>query len=320
MNDIQIITFSHPRTYFDPILQFAMMMSKNIFIFAQTVVLISLPVIFSEKYQYYLFENFEMTKDCFIKEQGINKALQINRQNLHHKIDTLNQRIYIDQQPSSTIGSNTQKRYTQNFHDKLKFTWRLIYNRYQFRKLSVWSNFHSLYHKVKDNFNFFFDFQKVYQRSTQEIMDGALKGLVMLQETYEQDIKDFSKGHLHIKHKNTIERTSRNIDSLQPDDLAAMSTLAFEYYKWYDNSLTYLKEALKSYYSLSHEQRREMPTEDFEKSLLTMKKHYTSYHNQLLQKKDNILGESWKLYPYPVDKGLRIYLLRYRISSINIFK
>ena len=290
------------------------MMSKNIFIFAKTVVLISLlPVIISEKYQYYLFENFEMTKDCFVKEQGINKALQINRQNLLHKMDALSQRIYIDQEPSSIIGSNTHKLYSQNFHDKLEFTLRLMYNRYQFRTLSVWSNFHSLYIKVKDNFNFLFDFEKVYQRSTQEIMDGSLKGLVMLQETYEQDIRDFSKGHLHLKNKNTIERTSRNIDSLQPDDLAAMSTLAFDDYKWYDNSLTYLRAALESYYSLSYEQRREMPTEDFEKTLLWMKKHYTSYHNQLLQKKDNILGESWKLYPYPVDTGLRVYLLCYRI-------
>ena len=290
------------------------MMSKNIFIFAKTVVLISLlPVIISEKYQYYLFENFEMTKDCFVKEQGINKALQMNRQNLLHKMDALSQRIYIDQEPSSIIGSNTQKLYSQNFHDKLEFTLRLMYNRYQFRTLSVWSNFHSLYIKVKDNFNFLFDFEKVYQRSTQEIMDGSLKGLVMLQETYEQDIKDFSKGHLHLKNKNTIERTSRNIDSLQPDDLAAMSTLAFDDYKWYDNSLTYLRAALESYYSLSYEQRREMPTEDFEKTLLWMKKHYTSYHNQLLQKKDNILGESWKLYPYPVDTGLLVYLLLYRI-------
>ena len=281
------------------------MMSKSIFIFAKTVVLISLlPVIISEKYQYYLFENFEMTKNCFVKEQGINKALQINRQNLHHKMDALSQRIYIDQAPSSAIGFNSQKLYSQNFHDKLKFTLRLMYNRYQFRTLSVWSNFHSLYIKVKDNFNFLFDFEKVYQRSTQEIMDGSLKGLVMLQETYEQDIRDFSKGHLHLKNKNTIDRTSRNIDSLQPVDLAAMSTLAFDDYKWYDNSLTYLREALESYYSLSNDQRREMPTEDFEESLLMMKKHYASYHNQLLQKKDNILGDSWKLYPYSVNKGL----------------
>ena len=279
------------------------MMGKNIFIFAQTIVLISLPVIISEKYEYYLFENFEMTKDCFIKEQGINKALQINRQNLYHKMDALSHRIYINQEPSSAIGSNTQKLHAQNFHDKLKFTFRLMFNKYQFRKLSIWSNFYSLYLKVQDKFNFLFDFEKVYKRSTLEIMDGALKGLVMLQETYEQDIKDFSKGHLHLKNKKIIEHSSRKIDSLQPDDLAAMSTLAFEYYKWYDNSLIYLKEALESYYSLSNDQRREMPTEDFEKSLLMMKKHYTSYHNQLLQKKDNILGDSWKLYPYPVDKG-----------------
>ena len=111
------------------------MVRENIFIFAQTIVLISLPVIISEKYEYYLFENFEMTKDCFIKEQGINKALQINRQNLYHKMKALSHRIYINQEPSSAIGSNTQKLYAQNFHDKSKFTLRLMYNKYQLRKL-----------------------------------------------------------------------------------------------------------------------------------------------------------------------------------------
>ena len=293
-------------TDFDPILEFEMMICTNIFIFAQTVVLSSLPVIISEKYQYYIFENFEMTRDCFVKEQGMNKALQINLQNLYHKMDELTNRIYTKQEPSSSIGSNTNKIYAQNFHKNLIFTFKLIYNNSNLRKRSVWIYFHSLYHNVKDNFNFLFDFDKAFKRSTIEIIDGALKGLVMLQETYEQNIKDFSRGHLHLK--NFVERTSRKKDSLQPDDLVGMSTLAFEHYKWYDNSLKYLKEALERYYSLSHEKRRELLSEDFEKTLLVKKKYYTSYHNQLLHKKDNILGDSWKLYPYPVDKGSEIYL------------
>ena len=150
---------------------------------------------------------------------------------------------------------------------------------------------------MKDNFNLVFDIENVYKHSTLEIINGALKGLIMLQETYEQDIKDFSQGHLYLK--NVIYRTSREIDSLQPDDLAAMSSLAFNHYNWYDNSLIYLKESLSAYSSLSPTQ----PRDDLDIYLLAMKNYYSSYHNELYTKKKNIVGSDWKLYPYLVDKG-----------------
>ena len=123
----------------------------------------------------------------------------------------------------------------------------------------------------------------------------------MLQETYEQDIEDFSKGHLHLK--NTIERTSRKTDSLQPDDLAAMSSLAFKQYNWYDNSLTYLEKSLKSYYYLSPKQRSDMLINDLDLYLLAMKKHYLSYHNKLHSKNKRALRSGKKSYAYPADKG-----------------
>ena len=36
----------------------------------------------------------------------------------------------------------------------------------------------------KNKLNFSFNFERVYKRSTRDIVNGAFKGLVMLQETY----------------------------------------------------------------------------------------------------------------------------------------
>ena len=154
---------------------------------------------------------------------------------------------------------------------------------------------------MKEQFDSMFDFERVYKRSAPEILHDALKGLVMLQETYAQDINDFSKGHLHLK--SIIERKSRKTDSLHPVDLAAMSSIAFNYYNWYDNSLTYLKESLDSYYSSSSKLCSVLQTDALQIHLLMMKKYYSSYHNKMHSKMKNILGNGWKLYPYLVDKG-----------------
>ena len=142
---MQFMFYTNSRTYYGQISKFATMMCENIFIFAYTVVLSSLPLTMSEKYQYYIFENFEMTKYCFIKEQGMNKALQINLRNLHHKMDELTHRLYSKQEPSSAIGSNERDIHSHNFPERLKFAFRSIYNNSKLRKLSVWIYFHSLY-------------------------------------------------------------------------------------------------------------------------------------------------------------------------------
>ena len=170
------------------------MVVKVIYIVTYTIMLISFPVTISQKYSYYLFENFEMTKACFVEEQGIIKELQISRRKLHRIIDELGFRIHTNHESSDAPGYNTQKNYDPNSRNRLSFILRILYNEYHLNKISISTYFHSLYHKVKHNFDFSFDFEKVYKRTAIEIWDGALKGLIMLQETYEQDIKDFSKG------------------------------------------------------------------------------------------------------------------------------
>ena len=74
------------------------------------------------------------------------------------------------------------------------------------------------------------------------MLDGALKGVIMLQDTYDQNIKNYSQGHFVLK--NNVLVTSRRSDHLRADDLAYMAALAFDFFKWYDASVRYLKEAI----------------------------------------------------------------------------
>ena len=148
----------------------------------------------------------------------------------------------------------------------------------------------------------YFDFK--YNVSAQQIIDGALKGIIMLQETYDLEIKEFSKGHLHLKDRHM--NTSRSIDSLQPDDIASMSIVAFNIYKWYDNSISYLKESIDLFNT--HLKQRRLLSNKLPSLLLKMKEEFSTYHNEMLHKKQSFIGPNWRLYPYMVDKGLPIDL------------
>ena len=295
-----------------------MMLREYWFLVLHTVLLSSITVICditSDKYSYLLFENFEMTKESFKKEQKVFTALRVNRNNLHYKLDELN--LWTSKKLPSIVGRNLQKTHEQPLENCLHISINYMISTYYFRKKLLLNDFQPGHHKVGDKYNFVFDFEKMYRRNMIDIMKGGLRGLVMLQETYEQDIQLFSKGHLRLK--NHIDTSSRFIDSLRPDDLAAMSVLAFDFYKWYDNSLKYLKEALRSFYLSSYAEKNNGGAKDgLEEYLLAMKIHYSSYHNHLHSKKKNILGNGWKLYPYMVDEGRATNLCVYQISLIGL--
>ena len=85
--------------------------------------------------------------------------------------------------------------------------------------------------------------------------------------------------------------------------------MAFHYFHWYDTCLKYLKAAINMFYSLSREKRNEFPN-TLEKSLLVMQKQYPMYHNYVLNKKTNLIGPDWKVYPYTVNSGIKDMLMQ----------
>ena len=264
------------------------MLQTNYFKIIQTFLLFPVMVICS-RYNYLLFENFEVTKASFIKEQNVVRKLETIRRNLHQIREGLCNRI----NDISVCIEDVQLHKAGKSENWFAFQVKMILDhRLNNENLPLLT---SLGWKQRA-----FEFSYNYSLSGPKIMDGAQKGIIMLQETYDQNIKEFSHGHLHLQGR--IENNSRRIDSLQPDDLASMSTMAFTLFKWYDNALTFLKQSISLFNNLSKEERSELPS-NFGNTLLKTKKQYAVYHNDMLYKKQSYVGPEWKLFPYMVDKG-----------------
>ena len=124
----------------------------------------------------------------------------------------------------------------------------------------------------------------------------------MLEDTYAQDIKNFSRGELNVKSDVAIK--TRSMDSLQVQDLVSMSGIAFNDLHWYDASIRYLKEAINMFVSTSRNPYRSSFFNSFlYESLISLKKWYPSYHNEMLDKMDNPIGLDYKLFPLMVNEG-----------------
>merc|ERR1712226_1168340 len=124
----------------------------------------------------------------------------------------------------------------------------------------------------------------------------------MLQETYNLNMNLFSKGM--VGDKNTF--LSRRIDSLHPDDLVLMSTIAIMTFRWYDNSLMYLEEAVNVLYRLSVTERNKWPF-TFHSTMLNLTKSYSTAHNKMLNNNRKYIGSDWKSSPFFVKEGLVKY-------------
>ena len=226
-----------------------------------------------------IFENFEITKDSFAKEQKITIELQRMRSQLRGSFEKI-----LDS--SNNLKSKSIHAYFENYDPiNVKCVNRAcIY--LELKKLffhQTYINLHVLFgHRNKQFHDFLDEIGYNYTAKLQNIIDGALKGLIILQETYNLDIHDFVKGL--AANENSI---SREIDSLRPDDLANMSSVALNVFQWYDNSLIYLKAALDVFYNISKsEQKPILPKKNLEKTLITMKNTYPIAHNEMLYRCD----------------------------------
>ena len=164
-----------------------MMTSNNYIIFLHVVWLLPFMVMCS-RYDYELFENFEITKASFIKEQNIVRKLQKIRQNLLQKRDAIS--FHLD--GLSTFPAEENCVQFENRNSLENWTER------KFKKLV---NRISLQDKISsfvidygtENVIDYFNYN--YNISGQSVIDGAQKGIIMLHETYDLDIKEFAKGH-----------------------------------------------------------------------------------------------------------------------------
>ena len=149
-----------------------------------------------------------------------------------------------------------------------------------------------------------------YNVSTERTLRGALHGLLMIYETYDLDIREFSKGS--FKFRSGFENNSRESDSLQADDLAMMSTTAMEA-NWYNASIECLRESIYLYGQCLDKKPKYHLLPDLNEILLSKKKVYSNSHNKMLIEKRKTLGPDWRLFSYFVDEGV---FLKFTIGNL----
>ena len=275
-------------------------MRKIRYFFRMYLLLVGFPfvVFMDSRYDYELFENFEITKESFVKEQIIVHKLGKIRESLHQTINAI--LLFLEKVSTFSHQINLKGRFHE-FNNIKKWPdstfKRGINHIFLIDPLLLFHTFVVRKAAFEDD-NVAYN----YNTSSQAIIDGAQKGIIMLHETYNLDINEFAKGSLNTKTVDAAARR-RSIDCLQPDDLASMSTMAINTFSWYDNGITYLKEALKVFNQLSIKKRSELLPNGFETEMMSMKKSYSTAHNEMLRKKQKFIGADWKLFPSPVNKG-----------------
>ena len=251
-------------------------------------------VVLSSRYDYGLFENFEIIKDAFVQEKTVTLRLEKIRMQLHNGMKEMSHYNFLHWHNCG----NARGQYFDTTNNSIQ--WPSFKLKRTFcNPMSKKQQFSHIHNNRRHN-GYLDPPNYNYSMSAQEIMEGAQKGLIMLQETYDLNIREFAKGTI----RKEVASTSRKIDSLYPDDLASMSTIALNMFRWYDNSLQYLKASLEGFHNLSETQKKEFLPTNFKEKLLMMRSSYSVAHNEMLYKKRKHIGSDWKLFPYLVDKGV----------------
>ena len=255
------------------------------------------------KHDYLLFENFDLTKKTFYEEQTNYRRWEDIRNQLRQEafdldsigefdinvqsITNLKKRIFDISKVMNLVSVDGFKTIDSSVTERPYF-WKnsFIYNRF-----------------VRKQHNQKFSYQDVYKDWKMiDIVKAALKGMLMLRETYEQNITDLSTGSLSIK--PSLSRFTRQIDSLTPVDIASLSKLAFNEFNYYDSAIEYLKSALAMLRN-NKGTKNNAHLKKLDELLLSMWNKYPTYHNELLEKHKNPVGLDWKLFPYKVDEGTK---------------
>ena len=244
-----------------------------------------------------LFENHELTKASFIEEQEICKNLRKIRQNLNFQKHNFHQNKTLVCRQYSRSVQNATSHYSRSFKTEM-------IERIKNSLHTGSSHFHNtnenyIANKLRNDYTF--SFEDVYQTvGKKNILKAALKGVIMLRETYVPSIENFSSGNLTLK--SVTLSNSRVIDSLTHLDLAMISKIAFNEFNWFDSAVKWLKVAIEMYNNIrdSAAANYGIMVDDL---LSSMRSKYSLHHNEMAFKVDNPVGPDWKVYPYLVDEG-----------------
>jgi len=133
-----------------------------------------------------IFENFEYTKEIFIKEQHVVKKLQTPKREIQNQILILRENI---KDIAKGYGSFDVKTFKKPKY-VIKYLKRKL-KRHILNKNIGFSKMHSINHSfLNSNKSYIPKLEYVGNSNEVDIIEAATQGLVMLQQTYDQAISE----------------------------------------------------------------------------------------------------------------------------------
>ena len=257
----------------------------------------------SGKYDFAVFENFEETRKIFNSEMKIALFLDTFSKNGAYALR------YLDQAMQAYKNSYIL---SSRHHIRL-FGIRSGYDHVNLYMKSNLGRGHMVKDKMRHLRNNITALDIKYTLPIDELLRGAVRGVIILHEAYHLNLERFKRGELL---DDTAILKSRRADSLKGDDLALMAVEAFRM-DCYDSSLKYINLSTISYHDhLSEYNQDHYGFTQFEQVVLGIRRDYVKYHNHMILQSSttrNLKGEGiqWKLFPHLVDEGSNINILHF---------
>jgi prolyl 4-hydroxylase len=129
-----------------------------------------------------------------------------------------------------------------------------------------------------------------------EDYNGALKGLVMLQDTYDLDLDAATEGNVAYYSSQFLYKEFQGKEKLQVEDLYDLANKATSQLL-FDTGIVFLQAA----FNLAEKIK---PTKSLMKKMKTLRKNLVHLNNKHLMKWQKMLGDNYKCLPYLVDNEL----------------
>ena len=231
------------------------------------------------------FEHHELSKETFINEQKLVQSLKNVRKMLEER------RNMIKQFSAKILGRNFDSTESK-VHDTIS-AFSLIK-----RGALILPSIRS---SLKRDFDLFPQILKSINETCSDFPDskdhnGAVKGMVMLHETYEFFLDSTTEGKISYISSDRAYTEFQGREKLDIDDLYLMSEKA-KTQLLYDVGIEFLRAG----FNLADKVK---PTNSTLKKMKNLRKQLVHMNNQHLLKWEKMVGPNYKVLPYLVDKNL----------------
>lgn len=254
------------------------------------------------RFEFRVFENFQVTKEIFLKEQKIVENLRSIRQtlrdeqaNVEAKLQLLKaKRLSYENIKALYFPGNEDNNSTKESLDPinsfglLKRSALLMPVLKSFTKTKISSLRKSL-SEIKSTCTEFPD---------EWDFVGAGKGLVILHDTYDFNITAAMEGHIIYRDVHGETKILRGRERLGIGDLLVLADRSYNS-GYYSNAIEIVKVVLNKI----QKEKLSIPKENM-KTIKTFKKNLIDLNNQYVSKKHQIMGATFKVLPYLIDENL----------------